>query len=1066
MTRRVDRSGDGARDVVLRLLGRFEIRIDGRPVAATWRSRRARELVQLLALTPGLALPCDQVIDLLWPRLDAVAGRANLRKAAHHARHSIGVPAAIELQLDRVRLFPDTQVRSDVGEFEEAAAAALASRDAGLARAAAAHYTGELLSEARYESWAADAGRRLHDKYLELLRLSEQWGELLAREPTDETACQQLMRQYLAGGQRHRAIACYGRLRAALQHELGLRPNGETQRLYAECLAGLTSRSTVFVGRAAELATIDAVLAPGAARRSVLWFRGPGGIGKTALCAELAARAGTAGWSTLAVSGVEGEDPYATLAGLAERLLAADPARLARVSARSRSVLAVLTPAVRPADPLETTLTRHQVVGAMQQLIDASAAGPGLVIVVDEAQSVDPLSLGAIGQLGDRLATRLVLALASRPGTTADRVRQCALAAARDQPPVVLDLAPLEREDVRVLAGATAGRLSDAELDALVSQSDGFPFLVLELARLGPPFHGAHVRSSVREAVGQRLSAFDPDMLAWLRRLALVGGLLEWPRVIAIAGCCEADATRLLDAALAAGVLQVDEGAYRFRHELVRDALAEDVPPHHRVAIHRDAARRLIGFGARPAVIARHWVQGGRADEAVGWFVRAATDALKVGGYAAAIELSDSALEHAPDRLDALLCRARALDALGDPRALPAYARAEDVARPEERQEIVPLRALAQIKQGDPAGAIRVLDGVRPSGLEARLAQALTWSGAALLGATDPDIGSRLSAEGRRLALASGDPGSVIVASWAQAAAAHARGELRDSLWADLRDTSVLPRLAVTVFDGQLCITQRLLYGDRPYDDVIGFATAFEAESRRLGAARGAAFGRTLRGEAELLSGRLEDADADLREAGRMHRAMHAPTGTAFALQRRSEVLFQRGDLAGAAALLDEALAIARESDVGFHLFDRIYGTRIWLALEGDAGRAAQVAREACDLVQGPVETCPGCRITLAVPAAIAAARAGDLERLDALMPACEFLATTVMHLPGWYAALDEVRAHGCLARGDRDDAARHFAAAASRFAAVGQPLDAARCERWRDTMVSSARSTASPGHV
>lgn len=143
-----------------------------------------------------------------------------------------------------------------------------------------------------------------------------------------------------------------------------------------------------------------------------------------------------------------------------------------------------------------------------------------------------------------------------------------------------------------------------------------------------------------------------------------------------------------------------------------------------------------------------------------------------------------------------------------------------------------------------------------------------------------------------------------------------------------------------------------------------------------------------------------------------------------------------------------------------------IYGTRIWLALEGDADRAAQVAREACDLVQGPVETCPGCRITLAVPAAIAAARAGDLERLDALMPACEFLATTVMHLPGWYAALDEVRAHGCPARGDRDGAARHFAAAASRFAAAGEPLDAVRCERWRGTMMSSARSTASPGHV
>ena len=30
--------------------------------------------------------------------------------------------------------------------------------------------------------------------------------------------------------------------------------------------------------------------------------------------------------------------------------------------------------------------------------------------------------------------------------------------------------------------------------------------------------------------------------------------------------------------------------------------------------------------------------------------------------------------------------------------------------------------------------------------------------------------------------------------------------------------------------------------------------------------------------------------------------------------------------------------------------------------------------------VRGPLETCPGCRITFAVPAAIAAARAGELD--------------------------------------------------------------------------------------
>ena len=35
------------------------------------------------------------------------------------------------------------------------------------------------------------------------------------------------------------------------------------------------------------------------------------------------------------------------------------------------------------------------------------------------------------------------------------------------------------------------------------------------------------------------------------------------------------------------------------------------------------------------------------------------------------------------------------------------------------------------------------------------------------------------------------------------------------SVWTDLQDTRQLPHLAVRVFDGQLCILQRFLYGDR-----------------------------------------------------------------------------------------------------------------------------------------------------------------------------------------------------------------------------------------------------------
>ncbi len=142
---------------------------------------------------------------------------------------------------------------------------------------------------------------------------------------------------------------------------------------------------------------------------------------------------------------------------------------------------------------------------------------------------------------------------------------------------------------------------------------------------------------------------------------------------------------------------------------------------------------------------------------------------------------------------------------------------------------------------------------------------------------------------------------------------------------------------------------------------------------------------------------------------------------------------------------MGEALAVARESEVGFHLFDRIYGARVWANVHDEQGALAAL-EEAEEAVHGPIETCPGCRITLAFPAAIAAARAGDRERLARWEEDTEFLANVVMRLPGWYAALEEVRGHRLVLEGDSAGARTQFDKAAAGFKGSGQPLDEARC--------------------
>lgn len=165
-------------------------------------------------------------------------------------------------------------------------------------------------------------------------------------------------------------------------------------------------------------------------------------------------------------------------------------------------------------------------------------------------------------------------------------------------------------------------------------------------------------------------------------------------------------------------------------------------------------------------------------------------------------------------------------------------------------------------------------------------------------------------------------------------------------------------------------------------------------------------------------------------------------------MQRLAEVALNEGQREEARALIDEALDVARQTDIGFQLIDRIYGTRINLHAD-DPDAALHVMEDATASVRGPLETCPGCRITFAVPAAIAAARAGEIALTEKREEPCAYLADVVMRLLAWHAAHDEVRGHIAAARGDTEGARARFAAAAGRFRDAEHMIDAERCGEW-----------------
>lgn len=305
------------------LLGRFEVRVDGRAVPpSAWSHGRARDLVKLLALAPGHRLPRDRVLEDLWPQLPVDAAMGNLHKAAHHARRALGDLGSVVLRNGQVMLAPEARVETDVERFE-------ASSDLEL-------YVGELLPDDPYASWVQERRSMLRARYFEALRAAGRWEELAEEEPSDEPAQRAVMRDRLAAGDRAGALRAYERLSTALK-ELGLRPSVETVALHARIAGGAAFDKAL---AAVEQALAEASLTERAellATRADL-LMAIGDRGAPAAYAEAAAAAGPEGmalrirqaWAQLAVG-----DPGAAQVTLAPLVPASDAERAGHLLAQA-----------------------------------------------------------------------------------------------------------------------------------------------------------------------------------------------------------------------------------------------------------------------------------------------------------------------------------------------------------------------------------------------------------------------------------------------------------------------------------------------------------------------------------------------------------------------------------------------------------------------------------------------------------------------------------------------------------------------------------------------------------
>jgi DNA-binding SARP family transcriptional activator len=312
------------------LLGTVRITVGTRVISDdAWSLRSARTLLLLLLITRGHAMPKERVLDVLWPEAGPEVGRNALYKALHLLRRvlepnlrSARESAYIDTRGGTIGISPDVDVWVDADACEaELGRATLVDSDnrRSLLREAVGMYGGDLLLTDPYENWPVARREALRHAWegavLDLAALDLGANEpqasvpslelLFALDPTREAAHRALMHGYIAAGQRDRAVRQYARCVTALQSELGIEPDAETQALYAAItamaphpdiqLAIVTGRfnnvpipPTAIVGRDREVEILHGTLWRQDVR--LVTLAGPGGVGKTRLALEVASR--------------------------------------------------------------------------------------------------------------------------------------------------------------------------------------------------------------------------------------------------------------------------------------------------------------------------------------------------------------------------------------------------------------------------------------------------------------------------------------------------------------------------------------------------------------------------------------------------------------------------------------------------------------------------------------------------------------------------------------------------------------------------------------------------------
>jgi DNA-binding CsgD family transcriptional regulator/tetratricopeptide (TPR) repeat protein len=222
---------------------------------------------------------------------------------------------------------------------------------------------------------------------------------------------------------------------------------------------------------------------------------------------------------------------------------------------------------------------------------------------------------------------------------------------------IAVGLNALDDAAMKALAGELVGTPIGSRLASMLDACSGNPLYAAELVHAleeqgsltftdgTTDASAAALPPSLRLTILRRLSQFSTDVVDTLKNAAVLGSSFQLHELAAFCGKPVAEIVGTLQGPIAAKIIQERGGRLAFRHDLIHEAVYEDIPTPIRASMHADASRILRIEGAPAVRIAEHVTRGlDLGDPALIGEVPALMNEIRLPAPRVTITLGDKAL--------------------------------------------------------------------------------------------------------------------------------------------------------------------------------------------------------------------------------------------------------------------------------------------------------------------------------------------------------------------------------------------------------------------------------------